>query len=149
MRDQFNPFSELERLHQELDRMFSASFRPFMRGGKEKPGMNAPAVNVRETDKEVIVEAQLPGVTAKDMQINVTENSVALRGERKAEVNVEDQGIVRREYSYGSFAREVALPTAVKAEEAEANLKNGLLTIRVPKKQETKPEGRELKIREE
>jgi HSP20 family protein len=145
----FDPFSELDRLHQELDRMFSSSFRPFMRGESGRFSVNGPAVNIKQTDKEVILEAQLPGASAKDTQINVTENSVKLSGERRSETEEKDENVVRREYSYGSFSREIVLPTAVKAEEAEANLKNGLLTLRVPKKEETKAEGRELKIREE
>ena len=149
MRRWFDPFSELDRLHQELDRMFSASFRPSMRGEQGQSGFTGPAVNVKQTEREVIVEAQLPGVTAKDTQINVTENSVTLRGERKSEAEEKDENFIRREYSYGSFAREVALPTAVKAEEAQASLKNGLLIIRVPKKEQTEAKGRELTIREE
>lgn len=149
MRRWFDPFFELERLHQEIDRIFSASFRPLMRGEGEKFAAFQPAVNVRDAGKEIILEATLPGATAKDIQINVTEDSVFLRGERKSETEEKGDNYLRREYSYGSFSREIALPTAVKAEEAQANLKNGLLTIRVPKKQETKQEGRELKIREE
>ena len=145
----FSPFSELDRLHQELDRMFRASFRPFMRGERGPAEFAQPAVNVKETEKEVIVEAQLPGATAKDTQINVRENSVSLSGERKSETEERGENLVRREYSYGSFSREIALPTAVKAEEALASLKNGLLTIRVPKKEQTEAKGRELTIREE
>jgi len=145
----FSPFSELDRLHQELDRMFRASFRPFMRGERGPAEFAQPAVNVKETEKEVIVEAQLPGATTKDTQINVSENSVSLSGERKSETEESGGNLVRREYSYGSFSREIALPTAVKAEEALASLKNGLLTIRVPKKEQTEAKGRELTIREE
>jgi HSP20 family protein len=148
-RGRFDPFSELDRLHQELDRMFSSSFRPFMRGERGSADLANPAVNVKETDKEVMLEAQLPGMTAKDTQINVTENSITLRGERKSETEEKDENFIRREYSYGSFSREIPLPTAVKAEEAQASLKNGLLTIRVPKKVEAERKSRELKIREE
>jgi HSP20 family protein len=145
----FDPFSELDRLHRELDRMFDESFRPALPAGRDRMGVEFPAVNVRETDKEVIIEAQLPGVTSKDLQVNVTEDHFSLRGERKSETETKDENFIRREYSYGSFAREVALPTPVKVEEADASLKNGLLTIRVPKKVESKPTGRELKIKEE
>jgi len=147
-RHRFDPFSELDRLHKELDRMFQESFRPGTRPGRGF-GTEFPAVNVRETDQEVFIEAQLPGVSAKDLQINVTEESVSLKGERREESEVQEQDFVRREYTYGSFARELMLPAAVKSEEADASLKNGLLTIRVPKKVEKKPTGRELTVKEE
>ena len=150
MRHYFDPFSELERLHREIDRMFQGAFRPNMPGMSERGRMNftAPAVNISQTEKDIVIEAELPGVTAKDLQINLAENMLSLRGERKAESEKQEGDLLRQEVSYGSFAREITLPTAVKAEEAATSLKNGLLTIRVPKK-EIKPTGRELTIREE
>lgn len=150
MRQFFDPFSELDRLHREIDRMFQAAFRPSMLGRPDQGSMHfsVPAVNIRQTEKEIVIEAELPGVTAKDLQINLSENSLSLRGERKSESQKEEGDLLRQEVSYGSFSREITLPTAVKAEEAETSLKNGLLTIRVPKK-EIKPAGRELTIREE
>ena len=145
----FDPFFELDRIHRELDRMFSEAFRPVMRFGREFAGMEFPPVNIRETPREVVIEAQLPGVSAKDLQLSVTEDRISLRGERKEETKVEDKDFIRREYSFGSFAREVVLPTKVVAEEAEATLKNGVLTVRVPKKEPTEKGAREIKVKEE
>lgn len=146
----FDPFAELDRLHQEIDRMFRGIFRPGLPVGSDTGRMNftVPAVNIRQTEKDVIIEAELPGVTAKDLQINLSENTLSLRGERKSESQIEEGDVLRQEVIFGSFAREIVLPTAVKAEEAETSLKNGLLTIRVPKK-EVAPKGRKLTIREE
>lgn len=150
MRPFFDPFSELDRLHREIDRMFQGAFRPALPGSSDqgKAGFSGPAVNIRQTEKDIVIEAELPGVTAKDLQINLTENTLLLRGERKSETKHEEGDVLRQEVSYGSFSREITLPIAVKAEEAETSLKNGLLTICVPKRATT-PRGRELTIREE
>jgi HSP20 family protein len=124
-------------LREAMDRLFDDAFtRPInLRDG----GWSAPAVDMYQTDDEVVVKAALPGFSAEEVQINVTGDVLTLRGEMKQEEEQKDKAWHIREHRWGSFERSIALPTEVKADKANADFENGILTITLPKAEEVKP----------
>jgi HSP20 family protein len=139
----WEPVREMMTLREAMDRLFDDAFtRPInLRDG----GWSAPAVDMYQTDDEVVVKAALPGFSADEVQINVTGDVLTLRGEMKheEEKTSSSQGKERawhiREHRWGSFERSIALPTEVTADKAVADFENGVLTITLPKAEEVKP----------
>lgn len=99
----------------------------------------APMVDVAETKDEVIVRAEVPGMTKEDISVTLQDNVLTLRGERKQETEAKSATFHRLERSYGSFVRSFTLPTLVQVEKAKADYKDGVLTINLPKAEEVKP----------
>jgi HSP20 family protein len=124
-------------LREAMDRLFDDAFtRPIsLRDG----GWTSPAVDMYQTDDEVVVRAALPGFKADEVQINVTGDVLTLRGETKHEEEKKDKAWHIREHRWGSFERSIALPTEVTADKAVADFENGILTITLPKAEEVKP----------
>jgi HSP20 family protein len=124
-------------LREAMDRLFDDAFtRPVnLRDG----GWSAPAVDMYQTDDEVVVRAALPGFKADEVQINVTGDVLTLRGEVKHEEEKKERAWHIREHRWGSFERSIGLPTDVKADKAVADFENGILTITLPKAEEVKP----------
>ncbi len=91
-----------------------------------------PKVNVYLDNSDVVVEAEVPGLSKDDLEINVTRNAVNIKGEKKEEREVKEENIYQKESSFGSFSRTVSLPTEVQDEKAKAKIKNGRLKITVP-----------------
>ncbi|HSL84602.1 MAG TPA: Hsp20/alpha crystallin family protein [Thermoanaerobaculia bacterium] len=98
-----------------------------------------PSVNIRETEQAFFVEAELPGLTKKDIDITLENNILKLSGERRFEKDTNEESYHRVERSYGSFLRTFSLPSQVNAESVKASFKDGVLTIEVPKAEEAKP----------
>ncbi|MCL5795354.1 MAG: Hsp20/alpha crystallin family protein, partial [Patescibacteria group bacterium] len=92
-----------------------------------------PPIDVYEKNNTVFVKCQLPGFTSEEVDINVTAESVSIKGEKKEEKEDKDKGFYHKEISYGNFYRSVILPARVKAEKAEAKFSSGILTISMPK----------------
>lgn len=126
----------------DMDRMFAGFFRPL----QQAPGSDvwAPAIDIRETADEFIIDAELPGLTKNDVDITFEDGVLTLSGERRMEEQTEDKGYRRVERRYGSFSRSLALPREIDAENVSAAFKSGLLTVHVPKKEAAKP--RSIKI---
>jgi HSP20 family protein len=124
-------------LREAMDRLFDDAFtRPInLRDG----GWSAPAIDMYQTDDEVVVKAALPGFKADEVQINVTGDVLTLRGESKHEEEKNDKAWHIREHRWGSFERSIALPTEVMADKSNADFENGILTITLPKAEEVKP----------
>jgi HSP20 family protein len=124
-------------LREAMDRLFDDAFtRPFnLRDG----GWSAPAIDMYQTDDEVVVKAAIPGFQADEVQINVTGDVLTLRGEMKHEEEKKDKAWHIREQRWSSFERSITLPTDVKAEKASADFENGVLTVTLPKAEEVKP----------
>jgi HSP20 family protein len=99
----------------------------------------APAVDIHETEHELIVEADLPGVDPKDLDIRVENNLLTIRGERKFEKKVNEDNYLRVERAYGSFSRSFSLANTVNPEAIQADYQNGVLTLNIPKREEAKP----------
>ena len=129
-RDNFDPFLTL---HREMNRLFDDVFRGFGGAGLS-PLMEGrygwPKVELNETDKTLTVSAELPGLDEKDVQVEIANGVLTLRGEKKAERSGEGRTFTER--TYGSFERQIPLED-VEEDKAEASFKNGVLTISLPK----------------
>src|SRR5437867_7860519 len=99
----------------------------------------APAVDIFETEHELVVKADLPDVNPQDLDIRVENNILTIRGERKFENKVNDENYLRVERSYGSFSRSFQLANSVNSEAIKADYQNGVLTLSIPKREEAKP----------
>ena len=104
----------------------------------------APAVDIYETPNELVVKADLPDVNEKDIDIRVENNLLTIRGERKFEKSVSEENYLRVERTYGAFSRSFSLPNTVNPEAIQAEYKNGVLTVNLPKREESKP--RQVKV---
>lgn len=132
----WEPAREVMTLREAMDHLFDdAVTRPL----SLRDGWSAPAVDMYQTDDEVVVKASIPGFKAEDVQINVTGEILTLRGEVKHEEEKQDKAWHLREQRWGSFERALALPTDVVADKAKAEFENGILTITLPKAEEVKP----------
>ena len=121
----------LARLHNEMDDLFDGFFR-----GLDRPfaGYKAwPAIDVAEEENAVIVRAEVPGCKADDIDISVYGNTLTISGEKKLEEEKKEKGYYHIESTYGSFRRELTLPTDVDSSKVEAACKDGVLTITLPK----------------
>ncbi|MFA6317714.1 MAG: Hsp20/alpha crystallin family protein [Elusimicrobiota bacterium] len=105
-----------------------------------------PPVEVKETDKEYILCADLPGLTKKDIKVSLDEGVLTLRGERQEKKESKDKGYLMQEQYYGSFQRSFVLPDNVKAKDVKASYKDGLLQVILPRTKETKQTSREVEI---
>jgi len=132
-RETADPFSAFQ---SEMNRMMDRFFDGF--GAMSDPwgGRWYPETDVSETDKEVVISAELPGLNQEDLDIRVSGNALTIRGEKRSEHRDEEGERVMVERSYGSFERRIPLPTAVRDDQAEASYKDGVLTIRLPKREE-------------
>jgi HSP20 family protein len=101
--------------------------------------LKLPALDVYEKGNEVVVRAELPGMTRDDIEVNLTDTTVTIKGEKRQEEEVKDEEYYRCERSFGSFARTVDLPAEVKTEGATATFKDGVLEVRLPKSAAAKP----------
>lgn len=128
-----NPFMSLQR---EIDRVFDDFARGFPSitafGGNGASTL-IPSIDVTETDKEIEITTELPGLEEKDVQVNVSENLLTIRGEKKAEKEQKDKNYRLVERSYGSFERTLELPEGVSADAIKANMSKGVLKVTVPK----------------
>ncbi len=107
----------------------------------------APAIDVQETDKSYKIVADVPGIDAKDVSVTVADGYVTIKGEKKTDSKDEAQGYFRQERSYGSFQRVVPMPDTANLDKADAKVKDGVLTIEVPKKAEAQTTQRKIDIK--
>jgi len=135
----WDPFREMMTLREAMDRLFQESFiRPSSAGMASLEG-GALAVDMYQTDNELVVKAPLPGVKPEDVEITITGDTLTIRGAIKAEQEIKRENYFRQERRFGSFARTLTLPLPVQAEKAEATFDNGLLTLTIPKAAEARP----------
>ena len=131
-------FSEMNRMQEEMNRYFDDFFGEHRRGLAE--GAWLPAVDVSESENEFVVRAELPGMSHEDIDINVQENVLTLKGEKKQEKKDEKENFHRLERTYGSFSRSFTLPVGVKPEDIKATFKDGVLEVTMPKTEEANPQ---------
>jgi len=135
-----NPARDLMQMREEMDRLFSQFVR---RGEGEEAtwaqGLWAPAVDIYETDEAFMLKAELPGFSKEDVSLEVHENRLIMRGERKRESEAKDEQYHRLERAYGRFERAFWLPTTVDPEQIQATFKDGVLELRLPKNSAVKP----------
>jgi HSP20 family protein len=139
----WEPFRGLSTLHDQVNRLFNETV---LRGQGEDSALTtwSPAVDIYETENELVVKADLPDVAEKDIDVRVENNLLTIRGERKFEKSVSEDNYLRVERSYGAFSRSFSLPNTVNAEAIHAEYKNGVLTVTMPKREESKP--RQVKV---
>lgn len=142
-----SPFDDMEKHFNEFFRrpfsMFGPSWLPEMRLAHDEI---SPSVDVFEDGNDVVVKAEIPGMKKEDIDVNITDNSVTISGEKKKEEKVEKKNYFRVERSYGSFARTFRLPKEVQTDKAKANFKDGVLEIRIPKTEEAKKKEKKVQI---
>jgi HSP20 family protein len=133
----WEPARGLTTLQDQVNRLFNDSFRRT----DEEASLSAwaPAVDIYETEHELVVKADLPEVDPKDLDIRVENNILTISGERKFEKKVNEENYLRVERSYGSFARSFTLANTVNPEAIKADYQNGVLTLTIPKREEAKP----------
>jgi HSP20 family protein len=131
-----NPFNEFGRLYRDMDRLF----------GDYSGRTTFPAVNVWGDENEAVVSVEIPGVDPKDVKLSVEENILTIDGERKAETFGESDIQVRRERPTGRFTRSLRLPFEVEADKIIARYENGLLNVRLPRREATKPRKIEIAV---
>ncbi len=150
-RGEWDPFRDFQR---EMNRLFDDFLTDFPLasrwGERELPSSAfSPRVDVSETEKEVKVSAELPGMDEKDLTVEMDDASITVRGEKRAESEDKGKNWYRREQSYGSFHRVIPLPATVEGGKAKATFKKGVLTITVPKREEEQSKRKTIAIESE
>jgi len=135
----FEPFRDLLTSQREYVRLLKEAFSPMSGETEVSTRAWAPPVDIYETEDAIVLKAELPGIDPKDVEVRVEDNTLYLKGERNYEKEVNEQNYHRIERSYGSFARSFTLPNSISAEKVKAEYKDGLLTLTMPKREETKP----------
>jgi HSP20 family protein len=125
------PLPEIENLHQEMNRLFDSLTLPHQKGFEGLAFM--PAAELHETPEAIHLKLELPGLDAKELDIQVSAKSVTISGERKSQTNSEENGVTRSEFRYGRFQRVVPLPARVVNDQTQAEYKDGILTLTLPK----------------
>jgi HSP20 family protein len=141
-RDIWDPFASLAEIQDEMNRLFDTSLR--RHGGFED--VFNPAIDVVVGKDNVVVKADLPGLTKDDVTVSLQENLLTIKGEKKHELEQKDSSYFVSERAYGSFTRVVELPTAVDAKKIDARFKDGVLEVTLPKTEEAKPKQIEVKV---
>jgi len=134
----WEPFREVESLQKEMNRLFDRLV-PTDVGNGEKMGLSfIPAAEITETPEAVQIKLEIPGMEAKDLNLEVTADSLTINGERKSEIKTEEEGFTRTEFRYGKFHRVIPLPVRVDNNNVTAEYKDGILNLTLPKAEEEK-----------
>lgn len=143
-----NPFGFMRRFGEGMEQLFGdVGFGGLMPRGFDQMGQWMPQIEMFEREGQLHIRADLPGMNKDDVQIEVEDDAVILRGERREDRREEREGMYRREVSYGSFYREIPLPNNVDADNATANFRDGVLQITMPMRQ-SEGRGRRLEIQD-
>jgi HSP20 family protein len=148
----WRPFTDLTRWERDMERMFDdfwgRRMRPWWPERWSLPAVleiSQPAVDFFEDKDEIVVKAELPGMDKDNIEVNVTDHTLTIKGEKKKEEEVKEENYYRSERSYGSFFRALELPKDVHADKVKASFKNGVLEVRLPKTEEAK--AKEVKVK--
>ena len=135
----WRPFKDVVSIQDEMNRLFDDFFgRPVLMTGWTE-GVWNPTVDVSEDKDNVIIKAEMPGLSKEDVKISIQDNVLTLKGEKKQEKEEKDKNYHRIERNYGSFCRSFQLPTSVKSDKVKASYKDGVLSVTLPKTEEVKP----------
>ncbi|MBD2773359.1 Hsp20/alpha crystallin family protein [Iningainema tapete] len=135
MLSRHNPWQEFNTLQRQINRLFEDNISPT---SIESSVARVPAAEIKETENAIHLKIELPGMEAKDLDIQVTENAVAISGERKSENKTEENGVFKSEFHYGKFQRVIPLPTRIQNTNVAAEYKNGILNLTLPKTEQEK-----------
>jgi HSP20 family protein len=137
--NRWDPFRDLGVLQDRMNRLFNDAGRGWR---AEEPAATttwSPAVDIFETEGEIVVKAELPGVDRKDITLHLENNVLTLKGERRFEKETKEENYHRIERAYGGFSRSFAIPTTVDEEKIRADYRDGVLKVALPKKEQAKP----------
>jgi HSP20 family protein len=141
-----SPIRDFLTLREAMDRLFDESFiRPG--GSLMAEGFDNLALDVQTKDDEYIVYANVPGLKPEDLRLEIVNNTVTIRGEVKEEQKTERENYLLQERRYGQFSRSFSVPTPLDAAKAEAEIENGVLTLRLPKAEEARPKAITVKVK--
>ncbi len=140
----WEPMHEMMTLREAMDRLFDEAFtRPLAPSG----GMQMPAIDLYQTDNEVVVKAAIPGINPDDINISLTADVLTLRGDYKQEDNIEDAQYHIREHRHGIFERSIMLPSPVEPNKAKADFDKGILSIHLPRVESVKPKTVNIQVK--
>lgn len=134
-----DPFAEMTKVQETVNRLFEEAFSPAPAREGTWTRSWEPAVDIFETDDAILLKVEVPGIGKEQVSIEVKDGMLTLSGERKFEKEVNEEQYHRVERSYGAFHRTFTLPSSVDADRVEASLRDGVLEIRLPKREEAKP----------
>jgi len=135
----WDPLRELSLMQDRMNRLFDDAGRGWRGDEPSSTTTWSPAVDIYETENEITVHAELPGVDRKDITLNLEKNVLTLKGERRFEKETKHENYHRIERSYGGFSRAFSIPAIVEEEKIQAEYKDGILRISLPKKEQVKP----------
>ncbi|MBX3001447.1 MAG: Hsp20/alpha crystallin family protein [Caldilineaceae bacterium] len=141
----WDPFRDMVAMRSQMDHIMDEWLRASNAENGENSQAMRLAIDVSETENNFIVKASIPGISPDDLDISFADNTLTIQGERKDEHVEENERFHLRERRFGHFMRTIALPLAVNADKIEAQHENGVLTLTLPKAEETKP--RKISIR--
>ena len=142
--DLWDPFANLADIQEEMNRLFDSSLRRFGRGDFD--GAFVPAIDVAEEKDSFLVKVDLPGLSKDDVSVTLQDNCLTIKGEKKHETETKEANYYRRERVSGSFSRTIELPSTVDAKKIDAQFKDGVLHVRLPKTEEAKPKQIDIKV---
>jgi HSP20 family protein len=144
----WDPFQDLMSLQERMNRLFEQTMEHSL-GDREGmiTGAWMPAVDIYETPDGVILQAELPGLEKDNIDIQVRNNILTLKGERRLENEVKQENFLRVERAYGGFQRAFTLPAAVQADKIRAVFKDGILEVNIPKAEEAKPKQIKIEVK--
>jgi HSP20 family protein len=146
--DWWDPFTDLERIQKEMNALFNTSR---MRGSEHDSGLLdrvwSPAVDIFDSKDNLMVKADIPGLSKDDIDVSVQGDMLIIKGEKKKEHEVKEKDYVRTERFYGSFHRAIRLPSEIQADKVDATYKNGVLELILPKSEKSKPKQIKLDIK--
>lgn len=143
----WEPFRDMMTLRQAMDRLMEDSIVPTPRLFGTLGEVGAPAVDMYQTPKEMVVKAALPGVKPEELDISITGDTLTIKGETKSSEEVKREDYIYQEHRYGSFSRTVALPADLQTDKAEAAFDNGVLTLTIPRAEEARPKTIKVKTK--
>ncbi|MEM7769384.1 MAG: Hsp20/alpha crystallin family protein [Cyanobacteria bacterium P01_E01_bin.6] len=128
----FNSWSNIDSLQHQLNRLLDDVIMPMSLDGLDTIS-TVPSIELHETDDAILLQVELPGIQLDDIDIEVTEDTVSVKGRRQANDNAGDQKATRSEFRYGTFSRVITLPSRVKNTDVRAEYRNGIVHLTLPK----------------
>ena len=132
----WKPMNEISRMRREMDDLWSRLFGERMMEPAAAGWL--PSLDVKDADGSIVVTAELPGLTAKDIDLSISEDLLTIKGEKKAEAEKKEEGVYFSERYFGSFQRSVRLPASVDSDKVKADFKNGVVRIEMPKSEKSR-----------
>jgi HSP20 family protein len=128
----WEPFREIDTLQREMNRLFD-SLTPTTPNGENVGVAFIPPAEMHETPEAIHLKLEVPGMEPKDLDVQVTAEAIAISGDRKSETKTQEKGMTRTEFRYGQFRRVIPLPTRIQNDKVQAEYKNGILSLTLPK----------------